>query len=374
MTRDYLNEKTRKEYLKELNTQQRQVIDKYKRYQFNSKLLTEINQAGTKWELIHEDVFSDYDFHNQAASPLICECGKHVKYLYTCKAKDTGAIKKFGKNHLQQEAGIPKEIISQVNKLHHKIDRGMDVLLSKFHSGERFPKDDYELALKYKLLDKFTKYQKQMLKDFYDADLPLYDRDKEILENLVESQRRQEKANNELLKSLKALQAQYKKPAVKTHVEQPDKLQISADNNAKDESKPQPEPKKTPKEPINTLKAIQDTWKKLFSGHEYWIPTYGIGNYPAQICCYVLLHGKQKGDTLSNVQGLTQEASDFINSHYDVKSKLMAINPFLYGSDPYITSMCHNSAQALFNALLDQHYINFNDSSTNSTVTLIRDI
>lgn len=100
------------------------------------------------------------------ASPLVCTCGKHVKYLFTCKASDDGHIQKFGKNHLEQEAGIPPKVISQVNKINHTIDRGTDYLLSSYHQGMRFPIDKWNYVQDNELTQKINPNKMEMLQEF----------------------------------------------------------------------------------------------------------------------------------------------------------------------------------------------------------------
>lgn len=208
--KQYLTSSQRKEYLAELTQDQRNVLDKYKRYKFNSHLLTDINQAGTNWKLLEEEVCKDYDFHHQNLSPLVCECGKHVKYLYICQAQDTKQIKKFGRNHLAQEAGIPANIINQVNKLHHKIDRGTDIILSKYHEGGRFPRNLYNIAQSFNLIDNLEPREQKLLANFAKVNLPLYDQDMYILEDLTKSHKQEAQSRNNLLEQIQSLQSKFK--------------------------------------------------------------------------------------------------------------------------------------------------------------------
>ena len=186
--REYLTIEQRSAYFKELSLKQQRVLEEYKRLQFNSRVLTEINQTGTEWQLIEELIYLEYDIHNQLTSPYICNCGKHVKYLYVCKSASSGEIKNFGSKHLKDEAKIPQNIIHQVNKLHHKIDRGLDIILYYFHQGKRFPKKNYELALRHAWLnaDNFNRNQLRYMIAFKKVNLPLYAMEEQKLTQLAE--------------------------------------------------------------------------------------------------------------------------------------------------------------------------------------------
>lgn len=182
---EYLTKEERQQYLSELTNSQKATIEKYKRYKINSALLTSVNQKGVYWQLIKQEVYPLYDIHNPMASPLVCTCGKHVKYLFTCKASDDGHIQKFGKNHLEQEADIPPKVISQVNKINHTIDRGTDYLLSSYHQRMRFPIDKWNYIQDNELTQEINPKKMEMLQEFRKNDLPLYPEDEAILDNLV---------------------------------------------------------------------------------------------------------------------------------------------------------------------------------------------
>lgn len=66
---EYLTKEQRKKYLAELNQDQREVLNKYKKYKVNSGLLTQVNQDGVFWQLQEELVNESYDFHNPKESP-----------------------------------------------------------------------------------------------------------------------------------------------------------------------------------------------------------------------------------------------------------------------------------------------------------------
>lgn len=142
----YLTQEQRRQYFVGLNKKQKETLEKYKKYRFNSELLTEFNQDGVDWKFQYAEIDEKFNIHNPQDSYLTCECGRHVKYLYICEASNDEK-KGFGCNHLEQEAGIPHRVVAQVNKLEHDIDRGTDEILSLYYDGYRFPRDMYEYAV-----------------------------------------------------------------------------------------------------------------------------------------------------------------------------------------------------------------------------------
>lgn len=195
MRKDYLTIEQRQEYLKELNKEQIQTIEEYKRLRFNSQVLTKVNQRGSEWQLQRELIYQDFDRHHPLSSPYVCNCGKHVKYLYVCKSASSGVIKNFGVKHLEDEAGIPKKIIMQVNQLHHRIDRGLDIILTFYHKGKRFPIKNYLLARKNLWLNakNFNRNRLRYMIAFSKVNLPLYPDEENKLKALAEIYYNQQK-------------------------------------------------------------------------------------------------------------------------------------------------------------------------------------
>ncbi|MBD8087290.1 hypothetical protein HUK49_04880 [Limosilactobacillus sp. c11Ua_112_M] len=183
----HLTENQRQKIFNQLTPEQKKVLEEFKKYQVNSRLLTKINAEGGNFEFIGYDEFTDFDKHNPSASPLKCECGKHVKYLYYCVSKDNHKKYKFGINHLKQEAGISPEVINEIKNGYHKIDLGIDEILQNIEYGELFPTSAYELCVQKNLLkDIFSKPQIRYLQSFYQVKLPLYDRDREKVLKIAE--------------------------------------------------------------------------------------------------------------------------------------------------------------------------------------------
>lgn len=180
----YLTEKERTSYQKELTQDQLAVINQFKKYKINSALQNQVNQTGSKWQLTEEKINEDYDMHHPLESPLICSCGKHVKYLYVCHATDTGKVQYFGSKHLKDEANIPPRIIKEINQMHHKIDIGLDTILEHYHRGDRFPKDLFANAIKGEVINEvFNKNQLEYLKEFQEQNLPIYSEDYDKLKD-----------------------------------------------------------------------------------------------------------------------------------------------------------------------------------------------
>lgn len=183
----HLTENQRQKILNQLTPEQKQVLEEFKKYQVNSKLLTEINKKDGDFEFVGYDEFTDFDKHNPSVSPLKCECGKHVKYLYYCVSKDNHKKYKFGINHLKQEAGISPEVINEIKNGYHKIDLGIDEILQNIEYGELFPTGAYELCVQKNLLkDNFSESQIRYLQSFYQVKLPLYDKDREKVLKIAE--------------------------------------------------------------------------------------------------------------------------------------------------------------------------------------------
>ncbi|MBB1063196.1 hypothetical protein [Limosilactobacillus fastidiosus] len=183
----HLTENQRQKILNQLTPEQKSVLEEFKKYQVNSRLLTKINEEGGNFEFIGYDEFTDFDNHNPSASPLKCGCGKHVKYLYYCVSKDNHKKYKFGINHLKQEAGISPEVINEIKNGYHKIDLGIDEILQNIEYGELFPTGAYELCVQKNLLkDNFSESQIRYLQSFYQVKLPLYDKDREKVLKIAE--------------------------------------------------------------------------------------------------------------------------------------------------------------------------------------------
>ena len=322
MAEEYLTKEQRKKYLAELNQEQREVLNKYKKYKINSGLLTQVNQDGVFWQLQEELVNENYDFHNPKESPLVCSCGKHVKYLYICKASDSDQIKKFGRNHLQQEAGIPAKVITQVNKLHHEIDRGTDIIISQYHEGTRFPQEDYQTAMEHDLLNDLDSKKKSMFQEFEEVNLPLYFDDAEILQNTVER-----------------YEAEQRWIAYQNLREQAEQLQS--------------------KQKELQLKGLNDTWQKVFKGNEDLIKQYFLKYFHYKLTCYVMFNegSFEKGTAIRLPSETKQVIWDFLDEKPDIEEELNRQDPHLIKKLAFA-----KDSKLLFKILLSRNVISFDDN------------
>ncbi|MQS76239.1 hypothetical protein FHL06_07545 [Lactobacillus halodurans] len=174
----HLTKVQRAEIIKKLTESQKQTIEQYKRYKVNSMLLNQFNKTGTEWKFLEEKINWNFNQSNPNESNLHCSCGRGVKYLYVCKSKNNQEIKCFGKNHLEQEAGIGSNVLQDIRKEKHKIDRGLDEILIRVDGDVFFPTEPYEFLKKNRMLDiLFSKERMEYLKEFSREGLPIYRED-----------------------------------------------------------------------------------------------------------------------------------------------------------------------------------------------------
>ncbi|WP_295730283.1 hypothetical protein [uncultured Limosilactobacillus sp.] len=183
-SKNHLSEVERKTIFAKLSPFQKQVLLRFKKYELQSKVLNQFNQTDSDWRFIGFDEYLKFDVHHPDASPLHCACGRGVKYLYWCQGKN-GEKKGFGINHLNQEAGISNQIIMEIKRGYHKIDRGIDEILIRFNNQESFPELAFSICHQYGVLIKtFKKSDLLYLYAFQKAKLPIYISDEKKLENL----------------------------------------------------------------------------------------------------------------------------------------------------------------------------------------------
>ena len=347
---EYLTKEQRKKYLAELNQDQREVLNKYKKYKVNSGLLTQVNQDGVFWQLQEELVNESYDFHNPKESPLICSCGKHVKYLYVCKASDSDQIKKFGRNHLQQEAGIPAKVITQVNKLHHKIDRGTDIIISQYHEGTRFPHEDYQTAMEHNLLDDLDDKKQAMFQEFEEVNLPLYFEDAEILQDAVERYEAEQRWIAYQKKMKEEEEQRQREEKEREEEEEEEKRQQALREEAEQLRRKQRELQ---------LKGLNDTWQKVFEGNEDLIPMYSLKYFHIKLTCYIMFNeGKfERGSVIRLPSEIKQVAFDFLDENPDIENELDSQDPHLIKKLAFA-----KDSKLLFKILLSRNVVSVDEN------------
>lgn len=344
---EYLTKEKRASYLAELNQAQRNVLKKYKKYKVNSSLLTQVNQDGVFWKLQKELVNEDYDLHNPKASPLVCSCGKHVKYLYICKASDSDQIKKFGRNHLQQEAGIPAKVITQVNKLHHEIDRGTDIIISQYHEGTRFPQEDYQTAMEHDLLNDLDSKKKSMFQEFEEVNLPLYFEDAEILQDAVE---RYEAEQRWIAYQKKMKEEEEQRQREEKEREEEEKRQQAFQAEQERIEREQQEMR---------FKGIYDTWQKVFRDNKDLIRKYSLHYFHVKLTCYIMFNeGKfDKGTVIHLPSETKQLAFDFLDKNPDIEDELDSQDPYLIKKLAFA-----KDSKLLFKILLSRNVISIDEN------------
>lgn len=216
---EYLTKEERQAYFSELTDVQIDILNKFKKHKLSSEFLTELNQDGVYWKVVGEDVYEEYDQKHPNDSPLTCSCGRHVKYQYHCESSK-GEKKDFGGAHLAEEAGIPLKVVNQVNKINHTIDRGIDLVLSAYHDGKRFPKELYKKLYKYRLTDEFTNNELEFLKAFQEANLPIYSSDYKKLKECCDDYEYQVYLHNREIQREKERKAQKERERIRQKQEQ----------------------------------------------------------------------------------------------------------------------------------------------------------
>lgn len=186
----HLTSKERQIYLALLSPEQRKTLNEYRKYKYNSEVLTEFSQSGGDWKFLEMQINYNYDPSHPQDSTLKCSCGKGVKYLYYCQSNITGEVLGFGSEHLKQEAGISNAVVREILNGQHKIDRGLDEILYWYARGYTFPKLMYkfiqEFAYDYEVDEYFKAKDLKFLAAFEEQNLPIYNRDYKKLEKLVQ--------------------------------------------------------------------------------------------------------------------------------------------------------------------------------------------
>lgn len=309
----YLTAEEREQYLSELTENQQAILQKYKRYKINSALFTQLNQKGAFWKIIRQDVYTLYDVHNPKKSPLICACGKHVKFLYTCESS-SGSKKKFGRNHLEQEAQIPLNVIKQVTHINHQIDRGTDMIISKYHNGVRFPLSKYAFLKRKHLLSQLSPKKIELFEAFRVTNLPLYDHDKKILDSLFADE--QDRITKERIRQEKLQQ---------------DKIQQRL--RLKEEKEQQRKQENLKKKRNYFLNSLKTTFDEIFKGNEDLIEGYGLNrnDIVLQLVIYYMFNrGKCiHGSCITLPWQINEEVKMLIQGSYFIRD-------LIFKNDPHI--------------------------------------
>lgn len=186
----HLTAKERQIYLALLSPEQRKTLNEYRKYKYNSEVLTEFSQSGGDWKFLEMQINYNYDPSHPQNSTLKCSCGKGVKHLYYCQSNITGEVLGFGSEHLKQEAGISNAVVREILNGQHKIDRGLDEILYWYARGYTFPKLMYEFIQEFAHDSEIDEYFKakdlKFLAAFEEQNLPIYNRDYKKLEKLVQ--------------------------------------------------------------------------------------------------------------------------------------------------------------------------------------------
>lgn len=186
----HLTSKERQIYLALLSPEQRKTLNEYRKYKYNSEVLTEFSQSGGDWKFLEMQINYNYDPSHPQDSTLKCSCGKGVKYLYYCQSNITGEVLGFGSEHLKQEAGISNAVVREILNGQHKIDRGLDEILYWYARGYTFPKLMYEFIQEFahdsEIYEYFKAKDLKFLAAFEEQNLPIYNRDYKKLEKLVQ--------------------------------------------------------------------------------------------------------------------------------------------------------------------------------------------
>lgn len=234
----HLTKDQRTKIISTLSNSQRQTIEQYKRYKINSMLLNKFNETGTEWRFLEQRTNLNFDQSNPSTSTLHCSCGRGVKYLYICKSKDSQEIKSFGKNHLEQEAGISSAVLSDIRKGEHKIDRGLDEILIRIDNNDEFPYLAYEVLLQQKMLNSlFPTSKLQYLDMFYKEGLPIYRDDQNIIVKEVKQilKKDSEREYQNWLKTPEGINYLEAQEAKKKHEEEQERIKLERQRVLADE-------------------------------------------------------------------------------------------------------------------------------------------
>ena len=78
------------------------------------------------------------------------------------------------------------------------------------HEGGRFPRNLYNIAQSFNLIDNLEPREQKLLASFANVNLPLYDQDMHVLENLTKSHKQEAQSRNNLLEQIQSLKNKFK--------------------------------------------------------------------------------------------------------------------------------------------------------------------
>lgn len=190
-----LSEKDRKEIFDTLTDEQMRVVKKYVLYEARSRLLSRYFWKGINWELVrleYDPLFKKKRSKRRYNPTLYCNaCGKPLKYQYVVRSLQTGYEQELGETCFTQRTGIPTYIAREIYKSRDDINLFQDEILSKYHTGIRFPKSIYKKSLYFSADEYWGEALRDRILEFKRADLPLFHTDRLKLESYLASARRE---------------------------------------------------------------------------------------------------------------------------------------------------------------------------------------
>ena len=190
-----LSEKDRREIFDTLTDEQMRVIKKYVLYEAKSRLLSRYFWKGINWELVrleYDPLFKKKRSKRKYNPTLYCDaCHNPLKYQYVVRSLQTGYEQELGETCFTQRTGIPTYIAREIYKSRDDINLFQDEILSKYHTGIRFPKSIYKKSLYFNADEYWGDALRDRILDFKRADLPLFHTDRLKLENYLDSARKE---------------------------------------------------------------------------------------------------------------------------------------------------------------------------------------
>ena len=190
-----LSEKDREKIFDTLTDEQMRVVKKYVLYEAKSRLLSRYFWKGINWELVrleYDPLFKKKRSKRKYNPTLYCDaCHNPLKYQYVVRSLQTGYEQELGEICFTQRTGIPTYIAREIYKSRDDINLFQDEILSKYHTGIRFPKSIYKKSLYFNADEYWGDALRDRILDFKRADLPLFHTDRLKLENYLDSARKE---------------------------------------------------------------------------------------------------------------------------------------------------------------------------------------
>ncbi|KAF1305111.1 hypothetical protein [Candidatus Enterococcus willemsii] len=184
--------KERESLLQQLNESQKELLAHHRKYRIRSLFLKNSYMQSTQWRFSELKINPFYPEPLPDGTKLICKCGRPLKYqfiLHSTKRKKPIAL---GINHFADHLNIPIEVAREIQKGVNEIDIALDELLWLKKNQVAFPEQVWQrycyavfrnnqLAKPIQLNQKLPK----RIKDFRDAQMPIYISDYEALETEI---------------------------------------------------------------------------------------------------------------------------------------------------------------------------------------------